>query len=226
MAVAILITGYYRHPKMLRAGEAAEVLWARALDYCAEYGTDGHIPSDAPPALCPLRTRQRIAALVREGLWHPVEDGWQIHNYLKWNRSAAELSSREAAKHEKKVAAGRKGAEVRWGGRVMRPPSQRHSSGDSKPIAGGIANAWQSDGPGSGSGSALGLVGLIPPERNGRDEGDLTTTGAATAGASPLAGPPLVSSCGGCDHGFDVSGPVPVLCPACTPTRDDERTPA
>jgi hypothetical protein len=80
-----------------------------------------------------------------------------------------------------------------------------------------------------GSKEGKGRVGVLPVSplldvtRATRGD-EIPATRQPGAGASPLAGPPLVSSCGGCDHGFDTSGPVPVLCPACT--RDDERTPA
>jgi hypothetical protein len=153
MAVALLITGYYRHPKMLAAGEAAEVMFCRGLDYCAEHGTGGRIPSAAAVQLCPTKTKARTDALVRVGLWHVTDDGWDVHDYSEWNRSQADLAARAKAKHEAKVRAGKKGADARWGGRLA------NGKADSKPVA----DMWQSDSPGPGPGSGSGLEGSKPP---------------------------------------------------------------
>jgi hypothetical protein len=126
MPVTLLMTGYYRHPKFVLAnsisgGELAEVLWSRALDYVNEHGTDGFVPTGAPQIVCPTKTAVRIKALVQAGLWHPTENGWEIHDFLEWNRAAAELNAKAKAKSEVRRQAGRKGAAARWGGRIDRP---------------------------------------------------------------------------------------------------------
>lgn len=123
MAVTLLFTGYYRHPKIVAAnnlsgGELAEVLWARVLDHCNEYGTDGLVMRGVPEQVCPRQTKKRVEALVQVGLWDVVPGGWQVHDFAEWNRSAAELNARAAAKSEAKRRAGRAGAQARWGSRL------------------------------------------------------------------------------------------------------------
>lgn len=119
MPVTILVTGYYRHPKMLAAnaasgGELAEVLWCRGLDYVNEQQNGGFIPKVMPAMLTPTKTAARIKGLVGAGLWIQVEGGWQVHDYFGWNRTPEELE--ELRRH--RSAAGRKGAAKRWGGRL------------------------------------------------------------------------------------------------------------
>ncbi len=141
MAVTLLITGYYRHPKMVAAnrhacGELAEVLWTRALDHVNEHGTDGFIAAGIPDLLCPKKTAGRVAALVAAGLWDVVDGGWHVHNWSQWNRSAAELQAIEDAKRKRKSEAGKKGAQVRWGGRLApAPDSNGHGSSHSRAMA-------------------------------------------------------------------------------------------
>jgi hypothetical protein len=123
MAVTLLFTGYYRHPKFVAAnslsgGELAEVLWARVLDHCNEYGTDGLVMKGVPEQVCPRQTKKRVDALVQVGLWDEVPGGWQVHDFYEWNRTAAELNAKAAAKSEAKSRAGKAGAAKRWGGRL------------------------------------------------------------------------------------------------------------
>jgi hypothetical protein len=42
----------------------------------------------------------------------PHSQGWEIHDYLEWNRSKEQID----AERERKRKAGRKGAEKRWNG--------------------------------------------------------------------------------------------------------------
>lgn len=119
MAVTLLMTGYYRHPKMVQAnlasgGELAETLWCRALDHANEHKTEGHIAFGVPELLTPTKTKARVRALVGAGLWVEADGGWAIHDYLEWNRSNAQMADLVA----KKAAAGKKGANARWGGRM------------------------------------------------------------------------------------------------------------
>lgn len=85
----------YDEGAMIRAGEAAEVLWTRAFAKCGAMESDGFIPDGLPERLCPTKTKARIAALVREGLWTVVDGGWQ----MDWTGqiSSAELQERRDA---------------------------------------------------------------------------------------------------------------------------------
>ena len=125
MPVALLFTGYYRNPKLVAAvaesGPWAEVLWSRALDHCAEQGTDGFIGIGIPDQILGRKATRFVNALVKHGAWHAsavVTGAHEVHDYDEWNRAAAELAERSKAKSEAKSRAGKAGAAKRWGNRL------------------------------------------------------------------------------------------------------------
>lgn len=141
MAVTLLMTGYYRHRKMMAAnaisgGELAEVLWTRALDYVNEQQNDGFVPTGMPQMLTPTKTAARIKGLVGAALWVEDEGGWRFHDFLEWNRTAAELQAISRKKSETKSRAGKAGAAARWGGRLAAVPPPA----DGTAIADEVAN--------------------------------------------------------------------------------------
>jgi uncharacterized protein YdaU (DUF1376 family) len=97
-----------RNKKFVKAGPAASWLWVCGLAYCQEGLTDGFIPTEALEYLGVKHPRKMAVQLVLACLWDAVEGGWQVHDYLDENRSAAEV---QAIKAERRAA----GAE---GGRV------------------------------------------------------------------------------------------------------------
>lgn len=106
-----LRTRYYADVALMRAGEAAEVLFTRGLAYAGEQETDGFIPAEALPRLTPTRGRARVNSLIREGLWEPVLGGWLITGWTRHQISSDQLEQkREAgrqrvAKHRAKTDA-------------------------------------------------------------------------------------------------------------------------
>lgn len=95
--------------KLNSLGSDAFRLWVRGLVYCQKKLTDGFIPDAQIGTLAALsRDRDRgrmIAELLAEHprlgkgpLWHKVEGGYQMHDYLDWNESRAQVeASRQAA---------------------------------------------------------------------------------------------------------------------------------
>jgi hypothetical protein len=81
-----------RNKKFVKAGPAPSWLWLCGLCYCQEGLTDGFIPREALPYLGVKNAPQLAAFLVKSGLWDEVEGGWQVHDYLSHNRSAAEVA--------------------------------------------------------------------------------------------------------------------------------------
>jgi hypothetical protein len=116
---------YYDHTKVVHAGPLAELLWVRALAWCnrnRSRSTDGVVPTDIVYRLASFCGRLAIdgdsvspsdlaRSLVREGLWVEVQGGYAIHDYTEYQRTLDELEDISA----KRSAAGRKGAESRWG---------------------------------------------------------------------------------------------------------------
>lgn len=131
---------YYDHTKVVHAGPLAELLWVRALAWCnrnRSRSTDGVVPTDIVYRLASFCGRLAIdgdsvspsdlaRSLVREGLWVEVQGGYAIHDYTEYQRTLDELEDISA----KRSAAGRKGAESRWG---------------SNPDGNGMANAMASE---------------------------------------------------------------------------------
>lgn len=92
-------------------GLAALGLWTLLLTSCARRGTDGEVTRRALSRLgAPGDVEQLVAALCGVGLLDATEDGWQLHDFLDYNPSAAGRQ----AEREAKSAAGRKGAAARW----------------------------------------------------------------------------------------------------------------
>lgn len=79
-------------------------LWVRGLVYCQKKLTDGFIPDSTIGQLAALakdRERPRIIAellaphprLGKGPLWHKVDGGYQMHDYLDWNESRAQVEA-------------------------------------------------------------------------------------------------------------------------------------
>lgn len=99
------------HPKVLSLGDDYErgvALHVRGLCYCARNLTDGHVPARMFREDAEIRSR-----LVEVGMWHEVEGGFVIHDYLDYNPSKAEA----LALAEARRAAGKLGADARWNGK-------------------------------------------------------------------------------------------------------------
>lgn len=98
------------HYKLLSAGPEAMCLWVAGLCYANRHATDGVILSSALSALYPTtewtlrRVLKHAAKLVEVGLWHPRGDGWEIHDYAKYQEPAlrAEVNRRKEYERERK----------------------------------------------------------------------------------------------------------------------------
>lgn len=100
------------HPKAATAGNAAMGLWVRAGSYASAHLTDGFIASAIALAMA---NECDADALVNVGLWDRVDGGYQFHGWDEWQPDAEEERIRREERSEKRRAAGRKGAEARWG---------------------------------------------------------------------------------------------------------------
>lgn len=92
-----LRTNYWLDVAIVRAGEAAEVLWTRAKAYCGGEENGGFVPRELLPRLTPARGPARARALVREGLWEVVDGGWQFVDWDQVTREQLE-AQREAGR--------------------------------------------------------------------------------------------------------------------------------
>lgn len=142
MAWARVDDGFYDHPKVIGLDLAAVGLWTLCLTWChhrRDLEVQGYIPPLLPSR---LGGDDHLAArLVEAGLWHapghacehlkcpPIKDGWLIHDYGDY--VPAKLRADRSA-------AGKKGAEARWGKKPQEPIATSHDVAievDGKPIA-------------------------------------------------------------------------------------------
>lgn len=113
MAFALMDDQIHGHPKFARAGLDAIGLWALCLSYCSDYLTDGHIPREVGERFAGRSLHRLAAKLVncggpgKPGLWDVVDGGWQMHDYLDWNPSAATVKEKRETERQRK-ASGRK----------------------------------------------------------------------------------------------------------------------
>lgn len=98
------------HPKVLALPRAlrpiALWLYLRGLCYASRLESDGLVPA----GICESDADDEAArALCEVGLWHEAESGYEIHDFLDWNRSAAEI----AEIRDKRRKAGSRGGKQR-----------------------------------------------------------------------------------------------------------------
>lgn len=76
------------HPKALAAGNAALGLWTRCGAYSSRYLLNGFVPD----GVARLKgTQAEIRRLISAGLWHIVEGGYQMHDFLDHTPAPVQL---------------------------------------------------------------------------------------------------------------------------------------
>lgn len=97
----------HSHPKVRRAlarEPASIALWTIGLSWAANYETDGAVPAFVVEAL-PSEVRERaIEALLDTRLWTRNGDGFEIHDYLDFNPSHAQLEKDRRANRRRQRA--------------------------------------------------------------------------------------------------------------------------
>lgn len=97
------------HPKFLGLTDTAVALYFIGLAYCSRHLTDGVVPELAVERMGLKQPKKAAALLVEHDLWHVHERGWEVHDYLDHQRSAAEVQELS----EKRAAAGSKGGKAK-----------------------------------------------------------------------------------------------------------------
>jgi hypothetical protein len=119
MAYAQIEFDFWSNPKVLAAGKYAALLYIASCGHCSQHLTDGFIAESAIPFIANMAWqrsyKKQVSALVENGLWLKVEGGYKINDYLKHNKSKAEV----AEYREKKSKAGKASAEARARTRVQ-----------------------------------------------------------------------------------------------------------
>ncbi len=106
-----------QHRKVAPLSDAAFRLHITAGAWSSDEGTDGLIPVLVVPTLTAAPRGKVLTKILQElvgaGVWEQTERGYQLHDYLQWNMSAAELEARRAAKATAGQAGGKRSGEQR-----------------------------------------------------------------------------------------------------------------
>lgn len=82
------------HPKIRALTDPEFRAWIGALAYAQRYDTQGHIPAQSLPAI--HKANEKVAEkLVQVGLWHRNGDGWEIHDFAKFNPDRRRKNDRQ-----------------------------------------------------------------------------------------------------------------------------------
>lgn len=138
-----LYHAFMDHPKVLKAGPNAAYLWVVSIAWASRNLTDGFIPSQqvkrlvdwddiievrrTPPrkGMHSFVEASRLAArLVDAGLWEKAEDGYQIHDFLHWQRSAEQWE----ALRQRRSSAGKQGGRASAAARQSKQVLEQNAS--------------------------------------------------------------------------------------------------
>jgi hypothetical protein len=99
------------HPKVFALSDGAYRLHSSGICYCNQFLTDGIVPAERLPKLMPRYRPGYLQELTDRLMWIDIGEGhYEIHDYLDWNKSRAEVEKRRAARQ----SGGREGARRRW----------------------------------------------------------------------------------------------------------------
>jgi hypothetical protein len=113
--------GFPEHGKSAFVGPLGQALHVAAICYGNRHLTDGFVPEDHARTLLPLTDRQwrelmprmlAIAPRQRNPFWHQVDGGYQVHDFLEYNPSKAQVEEERARKNairDARAQAGRVG---------------------------------------------------------------------------------------------------------------------
>lgn len=151
---------FYDHPKFDKAGPLGMALWVAGLAWANRNLSDGFIPRSRAHTLLDytglafvwsgelvgggndVEPHMIVDALVDAGLWELAEGGYQVHDYLRYQPSAATVRKDRKKVSTARKEAGRRGAANRW-----QTDGKPNGNGDGKPMANEEQTEWQTDGP-------------------------------------------------------------------------------
>jgi hypothetical protein len=105
------------HPKIISLSDGAFRLHVSAIAYCNRFLTDGIIHAETVARLVPRFRRSYLDELLRRMLWVEIVAAatYEIHDYLDWNKSRAEIEEQRGYISKVRSEAGKRGARARWG---------------------------------------------------------------------------------------------------------------
>jgi hypothetical protein len=99
--------GFGDHPKVLKVGTTALAVHVWALCYCARHLTEGFVSLEVLTG-CPWVSKRSaltraLGRLEGAGLWEREDGGFRIHDYLKYNPTAAQVLEKRRLKTERQA---------------------------------------------------------------------------------------------------------------------------
>jgi hypothetical protein len=116
--------GFWSNPKIVAAGNEAAGVYARALAYCGNHLTEGHVPDQVMQFIA--GKRKPINQLVDVGLVERNGTGYLIPDFLEFNPTKDEA----LAMKEKRAEAGRRGGIASGRTRQARAKATASASGE------------------------------------------------------------------------------------------------
>lgn len=149
-----LAANYADDPKIVAAGEEAEVLFVRALAYCADAETGGFLPSKLVARLTPTKTKKRVESLVQNGLWLEVPGGYRVRSWMNWQSELETLAQRRRSDRDRKRAQREREAAARAAAeeQVSRDASRDSHADPSRDIGNPSRDCHSDVTPGEGEG--------------------------------------------------------------------------
>ncbi len=137
----------HSHPKIIelaamRGGARSGLLWVRALSYCAEHGTDGHVSRAVCRALGGSSSDAR--RLVEVSLWERAGvEGWRFHDWGDHNPTGQEITDHKARKaRNQRESRSRRPSKS---GRESRGRGVNVTGDDRGPVTGDLARVRDTD---------------------------------------------------------------------------------
>jgi hypothetical protein len=96
---------YFGNPKVLAAGRDGMLLHLASMAHCGRFLTDGWLTGDAVAEMARslrLPIGRTVDRVVAAGLWLPVDDGWQLHDFTAMNGTRAQVEARIEATRKRK----------------------------------------------------------------------------------------------------------------------------
>lgn len=97
---ARLDDNFHAHPRTLQSGLEANGLFARAISYCAQYLTDGYLPSEWAEG---QGGKKPVQKLIDAGLLERIEGGYLVIGYLERNPSREQVEVERERERGKKA---------------------------------------------------------------------------------------------------------------------------
>jgi hypothetical protein len=143
-----LDTNFFTHPKVLQLPNGAKLLYLAALTFAGGNGTDGAI--NQPALRIVLQTVNAkisdVKHLVNAGLFEVTPDGYQIHDYLKFNPPAVAVKeAKEKGKQRQQAFRDRRNGNNGHGGNdeslFETAPSNGHRNALREPLRNALNDA-------------------------------------------------------------------------------------